>query len=28
LAIKTLRLCNGNVVELCIDDEMISILKA
>ena len=28
LAIKTLRLCNGDVVELCIDNEMISILKA
>ena len=26
LAIKTLRLCNGNVVELCIDNEMITIL--
>ena len=25
LAIKTLRLCNGDVVELCIDDEMITI---
>ena len=25
LAIKTLRLCNGDVVELCIDDEMIAI---
>ena len=26
LAIKTLRLCNGDVVELCIDNEMITIL--
>ena len=28
LAIKTMRLSNGDIVELCIDDEMISILKA
>lgn len=27
LAIKTLRLSNGDVVELCIDEEMISISK-
>ena len=28
MAIKTMRLSNGDIVELCIDDEMISILKA
>ena len=27
LAIKTLRLYNGEIVELCIDDEMITITK-
>ena len=27
MAIKTLRLSNGDIVELCIDDEMITVTK-